>query len=181
LTHISARLRRVATVATLSTALIGLATTAAAPASATSKTVTGCFGVVVVYCDPTVEYVLPFTVGTTTTTVPVCAGTCTDVPVPVPTVSLVGGAHVCVTANDRNGSQNLNTCLPLAAPRLASCYYGDTGYRVVDANDNEILNACYYTGDVPRPGYRVCHSYDGTPGVTLWDRNSGTEYLTTCN
>jgi hypothetical protein len=170
---VPARLRRVLATASLSAAFVAGATMVAAPAEATTKTVSGCFGVVVIYCDPTVEYVLPFAVGTTTTTIPVCAGTCTDVPVPVPTVDTVGSPRVCVTAHDRNGAQNLNTCAPIATPRLVPCseyypyYYDYTGYVVEDANGNVVLNGCVSTSDYT-PYIEVVQCYDGSTGLYVY-------------
>lgn len=177
--RMSTRLRRTATVAATSAALLLGGTAASGPASAGEVTVPGCFGAVIIYCNPTLEYYLPYSVTTSPSTVPVCAGTCVDVPVPVPSVTSHGDARVCVTARDRNGNTNLNTCTPIAAPRALRCSSPATGYYVVDGNGNMVLDACVYTGDVPRPAAAVCYDYwTGQPnGVTVYDRNSGYTYI----
>ena len=147
--RMSPRLRRAATVATPSAALVLGGVAASAPASAESVTVPGCWGVAVVYCNQTVEYVVAYAVSTTPSTVPVCAGTCTDVPVPMPKLTPGVSPHVCVTAQNRAGLTVLNECVPL-------------------------------TVTPPRPAYSICTSYDGTPGVEVWDRNTGETIVTTC-
>jgi len=94
---------RLVTVALL---LLGAVTIGAAPASA-DVTVPGCFGAVVVYCDPTVA--TGYDVETYDTTVPVCAGTCVDVPVKFVRVTGSGSSLVCVTLTPRGGTPQ-TTC-----------------------------------------------------------------------
>ena len=76
---------------------------AAAPAQAESVTVPGCFGAVVLVCQPTVTVQSPAVVGTYELTVPVCAGSCYDVPVTMVSAGVSGTASVCVSYESREG------------------------------------------------------------------------------
>jgi hypothetical protein len=76
----------------------------AVPASAGSKTIPGCYGASsVIVCDPTVSWGVPVGVETYETTVPVCAGTCQDVPVTLVRRTSGEPLAVCATWTDRNG------------------------------------------------------------------------------
>ncbi|HEX8003303.1 MAG TPA: hypothetical protein VF519_11475 [Mycobacteriales bacterium] len=104
----------------MSSSLARLALLAALPAgllassAAQATTVPGCFGAVVVACDPTVTVTLPGAYYTYDTTIPVCAGPCVDVP-----VTLVGTqgdptpGSVCVSYENRAGSVVYRRCQPL--------------------------------------------------------------------
>jgi len=88
----------------LAAALAAASFLVAVPAHA--DILSGCFGVAVVVCHPKVYT----PVGTEPTEVPVCAGSCTYVNVPVPTVDPDGS--VCLSwGDDRGGSYN--TCNPI--------------------------------------------------------------------
>jgi hypothetical protein len=177
----SIRLRRVLGVAALTCSTVVGGVTAATPAGATTETVPGCYGVGVIVCNPTVDAVLPYKVTTTQTTVPVCAGTCTDVTVDVPGVQSQP-SHVCVTAQDRVGNTTIDTCTPAGTPRLVKCY-GATGYYVEDGNGNELLNACLDPSLVPALTTRRCSLYVGTTHVNsyqVYDTNSGQVWVDGC-
>jgi uncharacterized membrane protein len=58
----------------------------------------GCYGVGVAVCDPSISS-RPYT--TSSVKVPVCAGTCTDVSVPIVKPN---GQPLCVSYEDRNGT-----------------------------------------------------------------------------
>jgi hypothetical protein len=176
----STRLHRAARRGVLTAALLA-GTVAVAPAGASTVTVPGCFGVGVIVCDPTLDYELPYRVTTTHTTIPVCAGTCTEVPLDVPGVA-AQPSHVCVTTEDRAGNQTLNTCAPASTPRLIRCS-GSTGYYVVDGDGNELLNACVDTVETPSLGLGRCTGYVGNlayNGYRVYDRNTGQTWIDGC-
>jgi hypothetical protein len=177
----STRLRRALTVAALSCSAVVGGVTAAAPAGATTVTVPGCYGVGVIVCNPTLDAVLPYKVTSTATTIPVCAGTCTDVTVDVPGVASQP-SHVCVTAEDRVGNLVVDTCAPAGTPRLVKCY-GSTGYYVEDGNGNELFNACLDPSLVPALATRRCTTYVGDTRVNsyqVYDTNSGEVWVDGC-
>jgi hypothetical protein len=95
---------------------------ALAPPAHADPIVDGCYGVAVVVCDPTVSA----PVGVNTTEVPVCAGTCTYVAVPVPDVGSVND-DVCATWTDDRGGPG-GTCVNLGDDaRAALCYLANKG------------------------------------------------------
>lgn len=67
----------------------------------------GCYGAAVIVCDP---HVTGSPVGTSSTTVPVCAGSCQNVDVPVPT-----GAEgpTCVGFSDQDGNTTEECVYPI--------------------------------------------------------------------
>jgi hypothetical protein len=120
-------------------------------------------------------------VTTTQTTIPVCAGTCTDVPVDVPGVASQP-SHVCVTAQDRSGATTVDTCTPASTPRLVRCSSPSTGYYVVDENGNVLLDGCV---DTPTPtlGLRRCTidlSDASVNSYQVYDRSTGEVWIDGC-
>lgn len=89
------------------TLLVAPLLTTAVPTSAQAVDVTipGCYGAsTAVYCDITLSIPAPYTVETYNTTVPVCAGTCTDVPVTLVRLKSTGDdLAICVTWENRSG------------------------------------------------------------------------------
>ncbi len=86
---------------------------AAGPSWAEDVTVPGCYAGVsgqTTLCDPTVSYGTPYTVGTYQTQVPICAGSCTYVPMTWPWLAPGEGTKVCVTWIDGNDTPG-GTCL----------------------------------------------------------------------
>lgn len=94
-------LARLATVA----AAIGLVA-AAAPgaAQAGTTTVPGCYGVGVVVCDLTIRIGAPIGVESYQTTLPVCAGTCTYVPVTLVRTTAGEPTAACYSYKDLAGN-----------------------------------------------------------------------------
>lgn len=78
-------------------AALPLALSSVSGAAAEDVTVDGCYGVAVIVCDPTVHVSSPVKLQRYTMTVPVCAGTCTYVPVPMYRTVDGGSPYLCVT------------------------------------------------------------------------------------
>lgn len=146
-------------------------------AHADGVTVPGCFGAAsAIICDPTVEYVLPLDVTTYQTSVPVCAGSCYDIPVTLVRSNPVTNPHVCFSYADRSGNVT-STCQPLAAPSVQAhpCGYPYTGYVIEDGDGNTLLNACIDRTQIPsvklvkcppgEAGYYI--TYDGDTLLNL--------------
>jgi hypothetical protein len=180
--HLRTMLRRLAVATTLAATALGGTTLAAAPASAGEIPLPGCYGAGAnIYCEPTVEFALPYSVGTTDATIPVCLDTCTDVPVTFPTVTPDATAHVCLNADDRNGVQNLHVCqpLPTVVVTLTGCTAPSSyGVQVRDGNGNVLLDACR-SGGVGRPDIRLCLG-GPQPGYYIYDPNTGQVLQSNC-
>lgn len=135
-------------------------------AAAADPTLPGCYGAATaIVCNVTVDVRLPYAVGTTQTTVPVCAGTCTDVPVTLVQATATWPGEVCVSYTDRSGTQQSRTCRTLNQPtvpdtsglvaevvslltryELRGCGPFDTGFYVYDNEQNRPLaNTCFDT------------------------------------
>lgn len=110
----------------------------AAPAQADPVTVPGCFGVAVVVCDPTVTITSPTTVGTYEITVPVCAGTCQDVPVTLVSASQPGTTSICLSYETREGAP-WQYCVTRAVPPVPD-YPGIVTEFVEDFVDGRSVN-----------------------------------------
>lgn len=122
-----------------SLALLPLALGAlAAPAQADPVTLEGCFGVAVVVCDPTVTVTAPTTVGTYEYTVPVCAGSCYDVPVTMVSGGVAGTASLCVSYETRAGVP-WQYCITRALPVIPD-YPGIVTGFVEDFVDDRTVN-----------------------------------------
>lgn len=78
--------------------------------------VTGCYGAVVVVCNPTVT--VPDLLGTTD--VPVCAGTCTHVLVPTPDTAGLD-SKACATWTDEAGRPGGVCENPVTVVRAVAC------------------------------------------------------------
>lgn len=98
--------RTFARVATTLLAAPLLAAGVAGTAQAESVTVPGCWGATTsaIVCNPTVTYTVPVGVTTYETVVPVCAGTCVDVPVTLVTTTPGQPLSTCVSWTDRAGN-----------------------------------------------------------------------------
>lgn len=138
------------------------------PAQADPIEVDGCYGVAVVVCDPAIDVVLPVGLEPWSTTIPVCAGTCTDVPVDAYTVGTNDEPRVCVKTEDRNGNES-RSCVPLGTGGLpeyfvGTCPNGESGLYVYDSNGNTVVNACFYVGS-----YSVERCGTGYAGAYVYD------------
>ena len=79
--------------------------------TASAQTVPGCYGVLLVFCDPTVSAEVPYELDRRTILVPVCVGSCTYVPVTYPVPHSTGGdVEACATWETQWGSQS-GTCV----------------------------------------------------------------------
>lgn len=142
-------------------AVVAVPLATATPAAADEVTVLpGCWGAATaIYCDVKVEYTLPYDVDTYTTTVPVCAGTCTDVPVTLVSATPQESPQVCLSYENRAGAVVYRHCQPLTPPtidpdpwvdfarellsryRVSRC--GD-GFRVYDTQGGyDVIDACF--------------------------------------
>ena len=83
-----------------------LAATVAGTAHAGSVTIPGCYGATSngIVCNPTVSYGVPLGVDTYEETIPVCAGTCVDVPVTLVRTAPGEPLLVCASWTDRAGN-----------------------------------------------------------------------------
>ena len=146
----------------------------ALPAQADPIEVPGCYGVAVVVCDPAIDIVLPVGLEPWSTTIPVCAGTCQDVPVNAYTVGTNSDPQACVKTEDRSGNES-RSCVPLslgALPnyRAVSCGSSDyVGRRIVDENGSTVVDACVYVGQITVPNYSVELCGSGYVGARVYD------------
>ena len=92
---------RLATVLAAAPLLMG---TVAGSAHAGDTTIPGCYGAGVVVCNLTISIGAPIGVGTYQTTIPVCAGTCRDVPVTLVGTTPGEPARACYRYSDYYGN-----------------------------------------------------------------------------
>lgn len=172
------------TLARAATVLLALpfafAIAASAPAQAEEVEVPGCYGVSVVVCDPAVEFVLPAGTRPWSTTIPVCAGTCQEVPVNAVTAELHEDPYVCIKTEDRNGNES-RTCRPIGVtplppvgvPTVELCDNGQTGVVIYNEDGSTLFRRCANTDVLPTWYVGEC-SYYGESGYYVYDENGNT-------
>ena len=131
-----------------------LVTVPLAGTASADVTVPGCYGAAtVVYCDPTVTATVPYTVESYETTVPVCAGTCYDVPVTLLSLEQTGAPlAVCATRYSQAGVPT-TTCASIPA-------VPDTQELVDLVQDAAGLVVGAVTECLDEPTTGVCRSVD---------------------
>lgn len=162
-------------------AAAALVAATAAPAAATEVTVPGCYGAVVVACDITIEVGLPVGVETYQTEVPVCAGTCTDVPVTLVRTTSGDPTQVCVSYENRSGAEVFRNCGPgdVQSPyEVGRCGTGNRGVYVYDTqNGYYLVDLC---GGVVVP-YEVGRCGFKNQGFYVYDSQNGTYLVEACD
>jgi hypothetical protein len=140
---------RLATV--LLAAPLALAATAGA-AHATSVTVPGCYGAsTAIFCNVTVTVGVPAGVETYTTTIPVCVGTCQDVPLTLVRTTSGDPLQVCVSYTTYSGSY-VSDCADVAAYRALLADVFDIAYQSV-CHSPSLTVEC--SGSVDNLAYRI--------------------------